>query len=669
MRGEEPITRIKGIGPKTAEAFGRLGVFTVEDLIRFLPRSFFRLPEPVPVMRAGECDLCAVSGIVTSPVNVITVKGMAISSTTLTDEAGEGITLKWFRAPWIRQTVHMGDRLVCRGRVSRTGKKLSLVQPQIFTPEKYAAQMGQLRPVYPLTAGLTQAAVEKAVAAAFEGGVTVPETLSEEVRRAYGLMEAGETFKTLHFPPDEEKLRVARERCVFEEFFRFLQQMKRLKGAREAGNVYALTRQMATDELIARLPFALTGAQRRVLEEIRTDLCGRYRMNRLVQGDVGSGKTILAFLALYETVQCGYQGVLMAPTEVLARQHAEGLMKLNDSLGLGLRVVLLTGSVTGVARREAYEQIRTHGADIVVGTHALIQEKVEYACLALAVTDEQHRFGVKQREALQEKGLAPHVLVMSATPIPRTLAMILYGDFDVSVLDEKPADRLRIRTAVVDASWRPKAWHFIRKECLDGHQAYVICPLVEESELSDGENVGDYAEKLQAAFGDRVRVGLLHGRMSPEEKAAVMDAFAAHRTDVLVSTTVIEVGIDVANATVIVIENADRFGLAQLHQLRGRVGRGDAQSYCILVNTSGKEEAADRLNVLRDSADGFVIAEEDMKRRGPGDLFGIRQSGAMEFSMADIYQDSGILMKASEACDRFPDGLLDAGVDLRRPTL
>lgn len=379
-------------------------------------------------------------------------------------------------------------------------------------------------------------------------------------------------------------------------------------------------------------------------------------MNRLIQGDVGSGKTIVAFLSMAATAFSGYLSAMMAPTEVLARQHYENFKKLSDSLGLDLNVSLLVGSQTAKEKKEVYELIASHKTDIVVGTHALIQEKAHYTDLALVVTDEQHRFGVNQRKALSEKGQAPHVLVMSATPIPRTLAMILYGDMDISVMDEKPRNRLPIKNALVDIEYRGKAYSFIRKQVEEGHQAYVICPMVEESEISEGENVQDYAKILRTVLPSSIHVGVLHGKMKPDEKEEIMAAFSRNEIQVLVSTTVIEVGIDVPNATVMMIENAERFGLAQLHQLRGRVGRGDAQSYCIFIDTTQSEESKERLSVLKNSTDGFEIASKDLSLRGPGDFFGIRQSGELLFRLGDIYKDADLLKKAQEAAQKTAPG-------------
>ena len=412
-----------------------------------------------------------------------------------------------------------------------------------------------------------------------------------------------------------------------------------------------------------RLPYKLTQAQMRTWSEILTDLSGGLIMNRLIQGDVGSGKTIVAFLALLTAAYNGFQAALMAPTEVLARQHYESLSQMLSKQGMEIRTVLITGSMNAKEKREAYEKIRSHQADLIIGTHALIQEKVEYDNLALVITDEQHRFGVGQRELFSDKGKDPHILVMSATPIPRTLAIILYGDLDISVIDQLPQGRQPIKNCVVNPQWRPKAYDFIRKQVEEGRQAYVICPMVEPSELLEAENVLDYTKKLRKELPSSITVEYLHGQMKGKEKNAVMERFASGDVQVLVSTTVIEVGVNVPNATVMMIENAERFGLAQLHQLRGRVGRGDFQSYCIMVNCSGEEGVSKRLDILNHSNDGFYIASQDLKLRGPGDIFGMRQSGDLEFKLADIFTDAPLLKSVSEEVNQ----LLDQDPELSRP--
>ena len=421
---------------------------------------------------------------------------------------------------------------------------------------------------------------------------------------------------------------------------------------------------------LERLPYQLTGAQKRVWEEIRADMQGPAVMSRLVQGDVGSGKTVIALLALLLAGLNGCQGALMAPTEVLARQHFETISGMLEEYSIPLKAELLTGSMTARQKREAYERIENGSASIIIGTHALIQEKVNYKNLSLVVTDEQHRFGVRQREALAGKGRTPHILVMSATPIPRTLAIILYGDLDISVIDELPKNRLPIKNCVVDTSYRETAYRFMKKQVLEGRQCYVICPMVEESESLEAENVMDYSSMLSEEMGGQIHVGCLHGRMKQQEKDAVMDAFGRNDVQILVSTTVVEVGIDVPNATVILIENAERFGLAQLHQLRGRVGRGRHQSYCIFMSPSKSKETKERLEILNHSNDGFFIAGEDLRLRGPGDLFGIRQSGILDFQIADVFQDARLLQEAGTAADKIlaedPDLALPEHAGLKR---
>lgn len=472
------------------------------------------------------------------------------------------------------------------------------------------------------------------------------------LRSEYELCEYNYAMKQIHFPDTMDTLITARKRLVFDEFFLFILGMQYQKKRRKRlENAFVLREPQFVQKLTASLPYELTGAQQRALMELQENMMGPYAMQRLIQGDVGSGKTILAFLAMAWTAHNGYQSAIMAPTEVLARQHFESYVSMCEQFGLNFPVVLLTGSMTARQKRLAYERIALLPNAMVIGTHALIQEPVDYANLALVITDEQHRFGVRQRDSFSEKGIHPHILVMSATPIPRTLAIILYGDLDISVVDEVPARRLPIKNCVVDTGYRPKAYAFLAGQVRLGHQAYVICPLVEATENMEGENVNDYAMRLIGELPEGVRVGILHGKLRNDMKNQVMEQFASGKIQVLVATTVVEVGVNVPNATVMMIENADRFGLAQLHQLRGRVGRGDAQSYCIMVNTSAAETARKRLEILNRSNDGFFIASEDLKLRGPGDFFGIRQSGELMFALADIYQDASVLQSASKAVE------------------
>jgi ATP-dependent DNA helicase RecG len=474
--------------------------------------------------------------------------------------------------------------------------------------------------------------------------------LPPEIRLKGELCEYNYAIKQIHFPDGMEQLIEARRRLVFDEFFLFIMgmQYQKAKNQKEP-NRFAFADESFVDGLVEKLPYELTGAQRRTIREIIADMKSPYVMQRLVQGDVGSGKTVIAFLAMALCAKSGFQSAIMAPTEVLARQHYESFVSMCGSFGLDCPVILLTGSLTASRKKKVYQQIQDSPNAMIIGTHALIQEKAVYGNLALVITDEQHRFGVRQREIFSEKGQTPHILVMSATPIPRTLAIIIYGDMDISVNDEVPARRLPNKNCVVGTAYRPKAYEFIREQVEMGHQAYVICPLVEESEQMEGENATDYASMLREQFGGGISVGLLHGKMKNDKKTEIMEAFARNEIQVLVSTTVVEVGVNVPNATVMMIENAERFGLAQLHQLRGRVGRGDAQSYCIMVNTSNTKTAQKRLETLNRSNDGFYIASEDLKLRGPGDFFGIRQSGDLVFQLADIYQDADVLKAASEA--------------------
>ncbi len=525
--------------------------------------------------------------------------------------------------------------------------------PEMFYPsEKYADRLNTLQPLYGLTSGLTNNAVMKAVRQALDGMDLAADSLPGRLRLKYGLAEYNYAVRGIHFPEDKEVFYHARERLVFEEFLAFILSIRKLKDKNEKlANEYRMEMKPEVEAFVQGLPYQLTNAQQKVWTEILRDMSGDTAMSRLVQGDVGSGKTIVAVLALMTAALNGYQGAMMAPTEVLARQHYESITKLFETYGVKIKVVLLTGSMTAKEKRRVYDRIECGYAKIIIGTHALIQGAVNYDCLALVVTDEQHRFGVKQREAFARKGGVPHVLVMSATPIPRTLAIILYGDLDISVIDELPANRLPIKNCVVDTGYRQTAYTFMKKQVAEGRQCYVICPMVEESESIEAENVIDYASMLQSEMGDGICVTYLHGKMRQAEKDDIMDRFGRNEIQILVSTTVIEVGIDVPNAAVMMVENAERFGLAQLHQLRGRVGRGRHQSYCIFMSGSKSKETKERLSILNKSNDGFKIASEDLRLRGPGDLFGIRQSGLMDFRLGDVYQDAKILQMANEAAD------------------
>lgn len=654
------IKELKGIGEKTQRLFEKVGVSTVGDLIRYYPRGYDVYEDPVPVSEVEEGRTQTVSGAIFGRVQVSGSTKMQVTTLYVKDLTG---TLKviWFRMPFLRSTFAKGGAVTLRGRVVRRKEGLVMEHPEIFYPvTKYEEKLNTLQPLYGLTAGLTNNAVAKAVRQALDGMDLASEKLPEEIRMRYGLAEYNYAIRGIHFPEDKEVFYHARERLVFEEFLTFILSIRKLKDKNEKlANEYVMERKEETDAFLRGLPYQLTEAQQKVWREISADMAGDTAMSRLVQGDVGSGKTIVAVLALMNTALNGYQGAMMAPTEVLARQHYESITRLFETYDIKIKVELLTGSMTVKEKRRAYDRIECGYARIIVGTHALIQGGVNYDCLALVVTDEQHRFGVKQREAFAKKGSVPHVLVMSATPIPRTLAIILYGDLDISVIDELPANRLPIKNCVVDTGYRKTAYTFMKKQIAEGRQCYVICPMVEESETMEAENVTDYASMLQEEMGDRIAVSYLHGKMRQAEKDDIMERFGRNEIQVLVSTTVIEVGIDVPNATVMMVENSERFGLAQLHQLRGRVGRGQYQSYCIFMSSSKAKETKERLDILNQSNDGFKIASEDLRLRGPGDLFGIRQSGLMDFKLGDVYQDAKILQMANEAAD----DLLNSEID------
>lgn len=670
MKHSQDITTIKGIGEKTAALFHRLEIYTVDDLLNYYPRDYQSYKPPVKLSEAGEGEIVTVELGILDSFKWKKTKTMSIG----TGKASDGISqvsIIYFNMPYLKGKLVRGSRFLFRGKVRLENGKYHMDQPGLFTYEEYHQKMGQLWPCYPLTKGLSNTTVLKAAARALEDYAEA-EYLPEDIQKEYELIPLKEAKRLIHFPKDWDMLLKARKRLVFDEFFFFLISVRKMKEYNEESDTdYPMMETAWTNRLIERLPYRLTGAQSRVWEEVQRDLTSGKCMNRLIQGDVGSGKTILAFLALLLTAANGYQGALMAPTEILAAQHFEQLSSMTKKYGLPFRPVLLTGSLGASAKKEIYRQIESAEANVIIGTHALIQEKVTYTKLGLVITDEQHRFGVRQREVLNEKGGRTHVLVMSATPIPRTLAIILYGDLHLSVVDELPADRLPIKNCVVGTSFRNKAYQFIAEQVQKGRQAYVICPMVEagEEETEGLENVVDYGEKLKSILPGEIRVEILHGKMKPARKQQIMDAFSEGHIHVLVSTTVIEVGINVPNATVMMVENAERFGLAQLHQLRGRIGRGKEQSFCIFMNSSGKDTAEQRLSVLNKSNDGFLIAEEDLKLRGPGDLFGIRQSGAMEFKIADIYQDSELLKRISMTVDDLlsedPGLLSDAHAPLR----
>lgn len=650
MNDKTPLRELKGVGEKTEKLFQKIGITTAEELLRYYPRTYDIYEEPVEIASAEEDKTVSIRATIATSIYINQIRNLQVLITTVADASGR-LPVAWFNAPYLRGTLKKGSVFILRGKIIRKKGRPQMEHPEIFTPAAYEEIIHSMQPVYGLTKGLSNKMITKLVHQILDTRPLHGEYLPEEIRERYQLADANYAIRTIHFPKNMQELLTARKRLVFDEFLLFVLAIQLLKEkTEEAPNTFPMKPVWTTEEIIEGLPYDLTGAQKNVWHEIERDLSGHKLMSRLVQGDVGSGKTVIAFLAMVLSAENGFQSALMVPTEVLANQHYEGFLRLMEEQNIAsCHPVLLTGSTTARQKREIYQKIADGEVNVIIGTHALIQEKVEYKNLGLVITDEQHRFGVRQREALTTRGNPPHVLVMSATPIPRTLAIILYGDLDISIIDELPAKRLPIKNCVVGTSYRPKAYSFIEKQVQMGRQAYVICPMVEESEGLEAENVTDYARKLQEILPGEIKVEILHGKMKPKEKNRIMEAFASGEIQVLVSTTVVEVGVNVPNATVMMVENAERFGLAQLHQLRGRVGRGEHQSYCIFIQGNNEENTSKRLKILNESNDGFYIAGEDLKLRGPGDLFGIRQSGLMEFKIGDIYNDAGILKNASEA--------------------
>ncbi|MBQ9984427.1 MAG: ATP-dependent DNA helicase RecG [Lachnospiraceae bacterium] len=649
MNITDRIDSLKGIGPKTAVLFEKLKVHTIDDLLRLYPRTYLSYDEPVDIEQAEIGTRVTIKATIQSYVDVKKIRSLMIVTCMVKDGTG-AVKLTWFNSPFLKQVFHIGQTYYFVGTISIRNHQRVMEHPEYYTDAQYAEKLSSLQPVYPLTEGLSNKVITKAIHAALPLVSQLEDKVPEKVQEEFGLMPLEYAIQGSHFPENFDEVLACRERLVFDEFFWFILHMRMLRERTvKAQNHFVIKNWKNADAFIDELPFELTDGQKNAVSEIQKDMTGSTVMNRLIQGDVGSGKTAVAEIALLATVKNGYQAAFMAPTEVLAAQHYEGVKK--DLKPYGVRVELLVGSTKLSEKRRIYDALAKGEIDVLIGTHALIQEKVVYHNLALVITDEQHRFGVRQRALLSEKGNEPHVLVMSATPIPRTLAIIMYGDLDISVMKDMPANRLPIKNCVVGPKYRPTAYKFMQEQIHAGHQIYIICPMVEASENVEAENVVEYQESLLDVFPKEVHISYLHGKMSPEEKNRIMHEFAEKKIDILVSTTVIEVGINNPNATVMMIENAEKFGLAQLHQLRGRVGRGDAQSYCIMLCGTERKDALERLNILNTSNDGFCIANEDLKLRGPGDFFGVRQSGDMLFQMGDIYNNADVLKIANEAVD------------------
>lgn len=644
------VRYIKGIGEQRAKALSRLGVSTLRDLISYFPRRYEDRTQTCKIAELLPDETACVEAMVaTTPQLSHVRKGLDLVKLRAVDETGV-LDVTFFNQTWLRNNLRQGETYVFCGRAEGNLLRRQMTNP-IVEPEGRREFTGRIVPVYPLTAGVSQLILSRSVRQGLEACEAIlPDVLPDEIRQSHALCRIGYAYENIHFPENPVALNIARRRLAFEELFLFTVGLKRLRGRRNTVTVppcHAVEMQT----FYAALPFQLTCAQRRCIGEALDDMLAGRAMNRLCQGDVGSGKTMVAAACVYFMAQNGRQTALMAPTEILAQQHFEGLAPLMESLGV--HCGLLTGSTKGRARKELLACLKAGKLDFIIGTHALISEDVEYADLGLVITDEQHRFGVGQRAALSAKGDSPHMLVMSATPIPRTLALILYGDLDVSVLDELPPGRQVIDTFAVPGSYHSRIYAFLRKQAAEGRQAYIVCPLVDENgDLPDERKaVTEYARNLQEKILPDLKVAYMHGRMKAKEKDAIMAAFAAGEIDILVSTTVIEVGVDVPNATVMVIENAERFGLSQLHQLRGRVGRGRHKSYCILISDNRNEDTRQRLKIMTQTGDGFKIAEEDLRLRGPGDFFGQRQHGLPGLKIADLGCDTLLLQEAQTAAE------------------
>ena len=660
---DDSVQFVKGIGPKKAKLFEKLHIRTLRDALETYPRDYEDRTVLTRIADLGAEDKYAIRAVVGTEPKVSRIrKGLTLAKCTIFDESGS-LPVTWFNAPYVVAQLRVGQEYVFYGRVQGWGRARQLVSPQAEKVAPDADAPGRIVPVYPLTAGLHQrdlVRVTDAALAAVPGDW--PDPLPAVLRAKYRLLDAADALAAIHRPQSTDEVAAARRRMVFEELFLLCCGLQQLKERRKADTGIVFSDAGLSDYLAA-LPFSPTGAQRRAINEIAADCASGRPMNRLVQGDVGSGKTVVAAALCALAAQNGWQAAFMAPTEILASQHAETLAPLLDKLGISC--TLLTGSMTAAQKRSALAAIETGAAQVVVGTHALIQQGVTFHRLGAVVADEQHRFGVAQRAALSAKGETPHVLVMSATPIPRTLALILYGDLDVSVLDEVPPGRSPVKTYAVGESMRKRITAFIDKQVEAGGQVYVVCPLVEEGE-TDLKSAEQHAKDLQAALPHR-RIAVLHGRMKNADKEQVMHDFAAGQYDILVATTVIEVGVDVPNANLMVVEDADRFGLSQLHQLRGRVGRGARQSYCVFFGADKGQTARERLKILCRTGDGFEVARADLAQRGPGDFFGRRQHGLPALHVADLASDLALMQHAREEAEAIlqHDPALDGYPELR----
>ena len=642
---DTPVRYLKGVGPKTAQRFEKLGIVTLSDLLCHYPRRYVDFSKPYSIAEAPADTECVVRAeVFAKPGGRILPGGRRMERITAGD-AVSGLEITWFNNPYATRKLEIGQEYYFQGIVTGGMLRRQMVNPQVRTPQQVTAS--PFEPVYPQTEGLSSSVIAKCVAQLLPHAELLPDPLPPEMLRKYRLLSKAEAVRAIHRPGSEEEAHAARRRLIYEELLVLQLGIGRMKN-RGAAATGAPMRQADPEPFWQSLPFSPTGAQRRAVDQILADMAGDTSMNRLLQGDVGSGKTLVAAAAIWACIRAGYQAALLAPTEILASQHAENLNRLLSPFGM--RVALLTGGMKAAARRTTLAAIRQDEADLIVGTHAILSQGVEFARLGLAVIDEQHRFGVRQRGMLAEKATDPHLLVMSATPIPRTLGLLIYGDLDISILDELPPGRTPVKTRCITGKKRRDLYHFLDQEIGRGRQVYLVCPAIEDTPDGGLTAVRSYYEDIAKTLLPDRRVGLMHGKLKPKEKAAVMEDFKEGRLDALVSTTVIEVGVDVPNASVMVIENAERYGLSALHQLRGRVGRGAAESWCFLVSDNNSETVQKRLKFLCSTTDGFAVAQYDLETRGPGDFFGSRQHGLPTLQIADLMNDTRTLHAAqSEA--------------------
>ena len=635
---DTPVRYLKGVGPKTAERFEKLGILTLSDLLCHYPRRYLDFSKPYSIAEAPADTECVVKAeVFAKPGGRILPGGRRMERITAGDDVSS-LEITWFNNPYTAQKLELGQEYYFQGIVTGGMLRRQMVNPQVRTDAQ--VKSSPFEAVYPQTEGLTSSAIAKCVRQLLPHAELLPDPLPPEMLKKYRLLSKADAVRAIHCPATEEEAFAARRRLIYEELLVLQLGIGRMKnhGAASTG---APMKKADASPFWESLPFSPTGAQRRAVEEILTDMSGETSMNRLLQGDVGSGKTLVAAAAIWACIRAGYQAALLAPTEILAGQHAENLNRLLSPFGM--RAALLTGGMKAAARRTTLAAIRDDEADLIVGTHAILSEGVEFARLGLAVVDEQHRFGVRQRGLLAEKAANPHLLVMSATPIPRTLGLLMYGDLDISILDELPPGRKPVKTRCITGKKRADLYGFLDREIDSGRQVYIVCPAIEDAGGSGLNAVKSYYEDIAKAYLPDRRVGLMHGKLKPKEKAEVMDDFKSGRLDALVSTTVIEVGVDVPNATVMVIENAERYGLSALHQLRGRVGRGAAESWCFLVSDNASESVQKRLKFLCSTSDGFAVAQYDLETRGPGDFFGSRQHGLPTLQIADLMNDTRTL--------------------------